>query len=133
MKTTPTALRFALIAACSGFVPAHAHHSYGMFDRCTPTTLVGEINSVDWANPHIVIDLRTRDVESYRIEWHSLGQLERQGIATGTLEPGDRVTITGHAMRDPSLKVLSLLSEIRAANGWTWKQERPIPQNCTPG
>jgi len=43
------------------------------------------------------------------------------------------VTITGHAMRDPSLKVLSLLSEIRAANGWTWQQERQIPQNCTPG
>ncbi len=35
------------------------------------------------------------------------------GIATETLKAGDRVTITGHAMRDPNLKVLSLLSEIQ--------------------
>lgn len=132
-NTRIAALRFAAVAACSVYAPAQAHHSYGMFDRCTVTTLEGEINSVDWVNPHIVIDVRTRDVESYRVEWFSLGQLERQGLATETLEPGDRVTITGHAMRDPSLKVLSLLSEIRAANGWTWKQERQLPQNCTPG
>jgi hypothetical protein len=133
MTKTRTALRLAAIGACSGFVPVHAHHSYGMFDRCKPTTLEGEINSVDWVNPHIVIDLRTRDVESYRVEWFSPGQLERESIATETLEPGDRVTITGHAMRDPNLKVLSLLSEIRAANGWIWKRDQRIPENCPTG
>jgi hypothetical protein len=68
MTKTLTALRFAAIGACSGLVPAHAHHSYGMFDRCTITTLEGEINSVEWVNPHIVLHLRTHDVESYRIE-----------------------------------------------------------------
>ena len=42
-----------------------------MFDRCKPTTLEGEINSVEWANPHIVIYVRTVDVDNYRVEWSS--------------------------------------------------------------
>jgi hypothetical protein len=70
MTKTRTVVRFATIAACFAFVRAEAHHSYGMFDRCTATTLDGKINSVDWVNPHI---------------------------------------------------------------GWTWKQDRRIPESCSPG
>ena len=110
---------------------AYAHHSYGMFDRCKATELEGVINSVQWANPHIVISLRTPDIDDYRIEWYSLAQLEREGISTERLKSGDKVTIAGHAMRDPSLKVLSLLSSIQAADGWVWtRANRAIPENC---
>jgi Family of unknown function (DUF6152) len=131
MTSTHLAIRLAAIVAGSGLLPAYAHHSYGMFDHCKATALEGEINSIQWVNPHIVIYLRTPDVDNYRIEWYSLGQLEREGIATETLKAGDRVTITGHAMRDPSLKVLSLLSEIRGPSGWAWtRPERPPPASC---
>ena len=131
--TTRNTLRFATVAACSALLPAHAHHSYGMFDQCTPTALEGEISNVEWVNPHIVIYLRTQDVANYRIEWYSLLQLQREGIAPETLKAGDRVTITGHAMRDPSLKVLSLLSQIRrSSDDWTWTQPaRQTPASCT--
>jgi hypothetical protein len=41
------------------------------------------------------------------------------------------VIITGAAMRDPNLKVLSLLSEIRRpSDGWRWARERPVPETC---
>ena len=50
------------------------------------------------------------------------------GIATETLKAGDRVTITGHAMRDPNLKVLSLLSEIQGPDGWAWQRPRQPPR-----
>ena len=133
MTTTRTAIRFAAFAACSVLLPAHAHHSYGMFDSCKPTTLEGEINSVQWVNPHIVISLRTQDVDDYRIEWYNLLQLERDGIGTETLKTGDRVTITGHAMRDPNLKVLSLLSEIQGPDGWAWQRPRQPPAACAAG
>ena len=133
MTTTRTAIRFAALAACSVLLPAHAHHSYGMFDSCKPTTLEGEINSVEWANPHIVISLRTQDVADYRIEWYNLIQLERERIPTETLKAGDHVTITGHAMRDPNIKVLSLLSEIQGPDGWTWQRPRQPPASCTAG
>jgi hypothetical protein len=127
MTPTHVAICFAAIVPCSGLLPAHAHHSYGMFDQCNATALEGEVDAIEWVNPHIVIYLRTQDVARYRIEWFSLLQLERQGIATETLRAGDRVTITGHAMRDPNLKVLSLLSEIRGPSGWTWTQPRRQP------
>jgi hypothetical protein len=133
MTTTRTVIRFAAILAGAVVVPAYAHHSYGMFDACNATVLEGEINSVQWANPHIVISLRTQDVDDYRIEWYNLIQLERERIATETLKAGDRVKITGHAMRDPSLKVLSLLSEIQGPNGWTWQRTRQPPASCAAG
>jgi Family of unknown function (DUF6152) len=105
-----------------------------MFDHCTSTTLEGEVDNIEWVNPHIVLYLRTRDVASYRIEWYSLLQLQREGIATETLKVGDRVTITGHAMRDPNLKVLSLLSEIRGPAGWAWtRPRREPPASCAGG
>jgi hypothetical protein len=131
MRIASKALRFAAAAAGLCLGHAHAHHSYGMFDRCTRTQLEGEITAVQWVNPHIVINLRTRDVDDYRIEWYSLAQLEREGISTETLKTGDKVTITGHAMRDPSLKVLSLLSDIRGEDGWTWANpRRTISETC---
>ena len=134
MKIRRTALRAAAIGACTALFPAHAHHSYAAFDRCKPTTLDGEIVGVEWVNPHIVISLRTEDVSSYRVEWRSLAEIENRGFSH-TLQAGDHVVILGHAMRDPSLKVLSLLSEIRRpSDGWAWKiQARPTPEHCAAG
>jgi len=131
--TTRNATGFAAIAACSVLLPAYAHHSYAMFDQCKPTALEGEINNVEWVNPHIVIYMRTPDVANYRVEWYSLGQLQREGIAAETLQAGDRVIITGYAMRDPSVKVLSLLSQIRRpSDDWTWNHPgRRVPESCT--
>ena len=118
----------AAIAACFCMSQAYAHHSYAQFDHCQPVTLEGEVNYVEWINPHIVISLRTNDVPSYRVEWMALLQLERAGIAVETLKAGDHVVITGRAWRDPALKLLSLLSEVRRpSDGWTWTRERPIP------
>jgi hypothetical protein len=121
----------AALASCLALGPANAHHSYAQFDRCKTVALVGEITSVAWANPHIVIKLKTQDVASYHVEWFSLAQLERAGIAAETLKAGDSVLVTGNAMRDPALKVLSLLSEIRRpSDGWSWTQARPVPAGC---
>ena len=133
MTTRRIAIGFTASVACAALLPANAHHSYGMFDQCKATTLEGEINSVEWVNPHIVIYLRMEDVDNYRIEWYSLGQLQRDGIAAETLKAGDHVTITGHAMRDPSLKVLSLLSDIRGPEGWAWTRPRQLPPSCVAG
>jgi hypothetical protein len=126
--------RLSAIAACMALFPVHAHHSYAAFDRCALTTLDGEIVDVDWVNPHIVIRLRTQDVSSYRIEWRSLAEIERISVPQ-TLQAGDHVVILGHAMRDPGLKVLSLLYEIRRPrDGWVWQMPaRPAPQHCAAG
>jgi hypothetical protein len=138
MTMISTALRVAAAAAAAlSLGHTHAHHSYGMFDHCNATSLDGEIIKIEWVNPHVVINLRTRDVDDYRVEWLSLTQLSRprSNVQAGTLDVGDRLTIVGHAMKDPNLKVLSLVSEIaRPSDGWTWLgTERPLPPSCTPG
>ena len=132
MTTARGALYTAcIVAATCPLAPAHAHHSYAAFDPCKPIALEGEINKVEWVNPHIVIELRTQEVANYRIEWFALGQLAQANIATGTLQTGDHVVISGAPMRDPNLKVLSLLSEIRRpSDGWRWARERRLPENC---
>ena len=113
--------------------PAHAHHSYAAFDRCKAVVLEGEITNVDWVNPHIRILLRTADVGDYFVEWFSLIQMERVGIAPDSLKAGDQVVVSGNAMRDPSKKVLSLLTEIRRpSDGWNWTSARQQPDNCAP-
>jgi hypothetical protein len=124
----------AAVAASSIAGDVYAHHSYAAFDRCKPVALEGKIDKVEWVNPHIVIELRAKDAGPYRIEWFALGQLAQADIAAGTLQTGDHVIITGAPMRDPSLKVLSLLSEIRRpSDGWVWARERQRPQDCPAG
>ncbi len=121
---------FALLAvsACGS---AAAHHSYAQFDRCKPVSLEGEITSIDWVNPHIVINMKTGDAQSYRIEWSALQQLAAMNVATGELRAGDHVVITGSEHRDPAVKVLTLLTEIRRpSDGWTWLRNRPVTQSC---
>jgi hypothetical protein len=124
--------RLAALASCLAFGTAHAHHSYAQFDRCKSVVLEGEITSVAWVNPHIMIKLKTADVPSYHVEWFNLVQLEGAGIAAETLKSGDHVVVTGNAMRDPALKVLSLLTEIRRpSDGWSWQRAaRPVPTGC---
>jgi hypothetical protein len=138
MTMISNALRVAAVAAAvSSLGHAQAHHSYAMFDRCTATSLDGEIVKIEWINPHVVINVRTRDVDDYRVEWLSLMQLSgpRWNVPAGTLDVGDRVTIVGHAMKDPNLKVLSLVSQIqRPSDGWTWLgAERGAPPACAAG
>jgi hypothetical protein len=135
VASTAATAAVTTMAAFSALRPAHAHHSYAQFDRCTSVALEGEIMSVEWVNPHIRIDLKTSDVPSYFIEWFSLGQLQQAGIEAETLKAGDRVVVTGSAMRDPAVKLLSLLSEIRRpSDGWSWaRAPRPMPTSCAAG
>jgi hypothetical protein len=111
---------------------APAHHSYAQFDRCHPVALEGDIQNVEWVNPHIVINLKTADAKSYRVEWFNLPQLESAGLATETLQAGDHVVITGSATRNPELKLLSLVTEIRRpSDGWSWtRPPRPETLDC---
>jgi hypothetical protein len=122
----------AVLAGTLTLAPAEAHHSYAAFDQCTPITLEGEIDSVEWANPHIRILLRTSESGSYSIAWFSLIQM-RAALEPEALKSGDRVIVSGSAMRDLSKKILSLVTEIRRpSDGWTWERTRQRPASCAP-
>ena len=131
---TSRSLYLLLVGSTGSLItlPAPAHHSYAQFDRCHPVALEGDIQNVQWVNPHIVIDLKTVDAKSYRVEWFNLPQLQNAGLGTETLKSGDHVVITGSATRDPQLKLLSLVTEIRRpSDGWSWtRPPRPETLDC---
>jgi len=124
-----TRVLFVLALAALGVSrAADAHHSYARFDRCHPFTLSGEIDRVAWINPHVEISIRTEAGVTYTIVWLNLQQLARDGVERGALKVGDRIEITGAKQPQDTLRVVTLLTEIRRpSDGWVWS--RP-PQGC---
>jgi Family of unknown function (DUF6152) len=132
----------AVVVASS--VGATAHHSHPVFyDSCTSLTIEGEIESVQWKNPHVLIDLIANDGKPYRAEWMSAGILDRTSVEPPKV--GNRVVITGNPMRDvaairarfPDLKleppvkpVVDLVQIRRASDGWSWARTESTSQDC---
>jgi Family of unknown function (DUF6152) len=126
---------------------ASAHHSYGLFyDLCTSVTIEGQVESVQWKNPHVWIDLKTDDGTTYGVEWTGPQNLTRAGLATDALKAGDRVVVTGSPIRDaaqfraaypalarldPMPQVVSALTQIRRmSDSWNWTRAVGPPPEC---
>src|SRR6187200_1824595 len=78
------------IAVCAVAPSAHAHHSYGMFfDLCTSVTIEGQVVSVAWRNPHVVIDLTTSEGTKYLAEWTGPQNLAAAHVESDVLKAGD--------------------------------------------
>ena len=95
----PLATAF-LLAAASAF----AHHSFAMFDQSQTVTLQGTVADFRWTNPHVFIELLVKNEggadEEWSIEMTSPEHLARAGWRPGTLQAGDKVTLSIHPMRD---------------------------------
>ena len=121
-----------------------AHHSHGMFyDPCTSVTIEGKVESIQWKNPHTLIDVKTSDGAAYRAEWTSLQGLTNSrvaGPAQEALKVGERVVVTGNPMRDPAsirasfpaykepsekMAVVDLMQIRSASDSWSWAQAAP--------
>jgi hypothetical protein len=87
-------------------VPGMAHHSAAMFDAHKVVTLSGTVKEFQWINPHCFIQLsvpeKNGDVE-WSIEMGSPTQIYRSGWRPSALQPGDKVTIVIHPVRDGTL------------------------------
>ena len=135
------------LCLCTVPFPAQAHHAYGLFfDLCTSVAIEGQVDNVQWKDPHVWIALTMADGTAYRAEWTSLRGLTNRGITTDALKAGDRVVVTGSPpkdpasirdpavralMPDPAIKVVSALSEIRRArDGWSWRLDPESKPEC---
>ena len=127
-----------------------AHHSHGMFyDSCASVTVEGKVESVQWKNPHTLIDVKTNEGTAYRAEWTSLQGLTNGGVAgpaQEALKVGERVVVTGNPMRDPAsirasfpayqepaekMAVVDLTQIRRASDSWSWaRAPEPTPPRC---
>jgi hypothetical protein len=96
----------AVTAAFSSSPPAHAHHSFAMYDQTKLVTLVGTVKELQWTNPHVILWV-TEDAKPGEepISWTlelptSTGNLNRMGWSKHSLAPGDRVAIEMNPLRD---------------------------------
>ena len=127
-----------------------AHHSHGMFyDPCTSVTIEGKVESVQWKNPHTLIDLKTSDGTVFRAEWIGLQGVANGGLAgpaQDALKVGERIVVIGNPMRDAAairvgfpaykepadkMKVIDVTQIRHASDNWNWSSgAAPIPQGC---
>ena len=125
----PRTLALTLAAALLPAVTVSAHHGYAAYDREHPVSIEGELTQLVFANPHVVMTVRSGAVD-YTVEWLSMYQLTgRYRVGKDTLSVGDHITVTARAMRDQTQHRLSLVSEVRRpADGWEWS--RPVFQTA---
>jgi Family of unknown function (DUF6152) len=74
-----------------------------MFDEHRTITLQGTVKAFQWANPHCWVQLLVPDAgitREWSVEMGSTTELFRSGWRPRTLQPGDKVTIVAHPMRD---------------------------------
>ena len=113
-----------------------------IFDVCTSRTIEGRLERIEWKSPHVWLYVTADDGTAYRVEWTSPQALERVGMSSTSLKPGERVVITGSPMRDPSVvrltvpdfkgefasSTVSALTRVRRSDdtlNWVQPNERP--------
>ncbi len=105
----PISLSALIVATCLSLCApiAFAHHSGAMFDLQKSVTIDGTVKEFQWTNPHswlqIVAPADSGKVDEWSLELGPLVGLERSGWKAKSLQPGDKVKVALHPMRDGSL------------------------------
>jgi hypothetical protein len=90
------------VAALAG--PALAHHSGSMFDPTKTVTLEGTVKEFQYTNPHSWLEIVVVGADGKPVEWgfesEGPSTLLRAGIKAKSFMPGEKVTVTGHPMKD---------------------------------
>lgn len=112
-----------LVLALLGMTCSAAAHHLPRFERCQRLTFTGEIERIEWANPHVLLLIRSANGMSYQFGWLDLQALHRAGIQMDTLHVGDHVVVAGGIRAKDVLKKPVLLSRIRRpSDGWEWSE-----------
>ena len=102
MKGPAAPLSIAAVLACAGG-PAFAHHSFAMFDTQKELKLEGTVRDFQWTNPHIWIQLLTKDASGKDVEWavecSSPSTMGSVGWTRRTLKAGDRISLVIHPLK----------------------------------
>jgi hypothetical protein len=105
-----------------------AHHSYGSYFQDRKVSVEGTVIGIMYANPHVILTIRTKDSNIYKAELQSPNGLRGNGLDRATLHYGDIVIVIGSPKRDPADHRISLIKEIRRPiDGWMWPVGQPIP------
>jgi hypothetical protein len=94
------------VGLLSAAIPSMAHHAIAAeFDTTKPIKFAGTVKSVDWMNPHIYVNIETKDEAGktivYSVEGGPPNALFRQGWRADSLKVGDKVQVSGVRAKKP--------------------------------
>ena len=93
------------IGLLTAAMPAFSHHAISAeFDTTKPIKFDGTVKSVDWMNPHIYVNIETKENGKtivYSVEGGPPNALYRQGWRPDTLKVGDKVQVSGVRAKKP--------------------------------
>jgi hypothetical protein len=120
MRLTLPILTLVLLLSGSS---VRAHHSHPDFLLEQNVSVEGALEQLTYANPHVLLRIRTAKGVLYTAEWQAASWLQYHAHVTlTTLRVGDRVVVIGSPSRDPASHELVLLKEVRRPrDGWTYK------------
>jgi hypothetical protein len=102
-----------------------AHHSYaGFYDPKQRTIAIeGQLESILYANPHVIMKIRAADSEIYTVTWQARTWVERQaGVTKATFQKGDRLIVVGAPARDAASHEIASVRELRRPRDqWIWR------------
>ena len=106
--------RAAVLVAALGALPAGAHHSWSRYDGDHVITIEGEITSIEWANPHVIVHFTVpaegAEPTPWTMEMDPPTLLNRYGLRHDTLEAGMHVKLTGVRARSgaPMMRAVTI-------------------------
>jgi len=94
----------AALALFTATASIAAHHSFVAFNMNDEKTVTGNVNKVEWTNPHIWIWIDVPDEKGgkalYGFEGMSPNYLERRNWTRTTLKVGDKITVSFRPLRN---------------------------------
>lgn len=109
----------AVTGALVALGTARAHHADSLYDQDRLVTVTGVVAKFEFVNPHDLTYLDVRDDRGNVRQWIVYGgspiALAKVGWNQKTIQPGERLTITGFQRKDGRRGMLHL--KITRANG----------------
>jgi len=111
MKKALLTVAAALALAVLSSSPIAAHHGGAAFDQTKSITFEAKVTEMQFANPHVLIYWDVASGEMAGQSWSGWltapNKLARAGWSKKTLQPGDKITVTGTPHKDGN-KVLQI-------------------------
>ena len=109
----------AVMFLSAAVLPAYAHHSEVMFAPDREVLLTGTVKEFRYTNPHsyiqIVVPREGGQLVLWNIETDPPIALDRAGIESTTLQPGEKVTVRANPLK--SGRPGGRLIDVRKADG----------------
>jgi len=116
---------FAGMLGAAASAPVLAHHSFPAAYLVDQTvTIQGTVAQFLFRNPHSFVQVMAPDksgkVVMWAVEWAAGGALGANKVTNETLQPGDKVIVTGNPAREAESHRLRMRAIERPSDGWKW-------------